>query len=533
MHSIRRSTLRNRHIVRIFVAGVTFAWFSPAVGQGPEYELQTLPLNSGFTSSRVRGISERGWGPLTIVGTMENTQCKASCWICVSQKWAVHELPGIDPNADSWANAVEHVPVAEGEWTIVGGAASDGLGGHIPMKWDNVKNVPWSSQALPTLNGGDGEVFDLFLPDGTPVRALLCGWSGELPPMEAGVEKASRTMKLRVPVIWETTQSGERLIRPEFGAGLEGHVNNIGPSGLVGFRAVGGGQVGTGAWMPLMWTSTDDGETWQRSELPLPLTATSGEAVDYDYDEQGVLVVAGWEESTGGMKSPLVWELDLNDPLGMWTTHELPVPAGSEGGANTHIHKIPGRTTYASPLSTSADVVGVLWERVAGGGWVMYGPSEYLTNPQAGTPISPAGIDAFGRIAATVVTAPPTVSTIPVVSQTDTLAGLLVPSPPTGIDHPVGPLRRFIEASASPNPFNPTVRIDYTLPRDGLVALTIHDATGRVVRRIDEGLVRAGIEQVVSWDGTADDGNRVASGVYLVRIVAPYEIATVKIILVK
>ena len=102
-------------------------------------------------------------------------QSKAACWIRVAQTWTAHELPGLEPNGDSWAHAVVHVPWTLGEYTIVAGAAVDSQATRKPMTWDNVTNQPWSGHALPTLNGGDGEARGLFLPDGTPVRALYCG----------------------------------------------------------------------------------------------------------------------------------------------------------------------------------------------------------------------------------------------------------------------------------------------------------------------------------------------------------------------
>jgi hypothetical protein len=536
MNPVNRPTSSHCRVAWIVFATLVFAAIPPAAGQGlVEFELQVLPLSTGFTSSSARGISERGWEPLTVAGTMANGQDKATCWIRVSQIWSAHELPGLGAKEPSWANGVAHAPGAGGEWTIVVGAAVDGTGTERPMAWNNVHNMPWQPLPLPTLSGGNGEAQGVFLPDGVPVRALVCGWSGENPPMAAEGAAVSRTFQLGVPVIWETTAAGERILRPDFGAGLEGHVASIGSAGIHGFVAFGGGENATGAWMPQMWTSTDDGETWANSELPLPLGAADGEVVDYEYDAQGRLVVSGWDASSTGAKSPLLWERDLNDPQGMWVMHQLPVPASKEGGQNNYVHKLPNRIMSAGDVIDSGGGAELtLWvEDPLGGGWLTYGPADYLSNPQVGTPISPAGYDDRGRITATVETAPPTGSATAFATQPDTIAGLLIPTTPTGVNVPAPSPRRLITVSASPNPFNPAVRIRYTLPRNAEVTVTIHDATGRVVKRLEEGFVPAGEARARFWDGTANDGNRAASGVYFVRVATPYEIASVKVVMVE
>jgi len=333
-------------------------------------------------------------------------------------------------------------------------------------------------------------------------------------------------------MIWETTAVGERILRPDFGAGLAGVVKTIGSAGANGFVAFGGGQNGAGAWTPQMWTSTDDGETWTNNELPLPLGALGGEVVDFEYDAAGRLTAAGWAEGRFLVASPALWERDLSDPQGTWMVHELPLPSLTDGGQSTCVRKRPGRTTYAG-ISTSAGGAEMdLWID-EGNGWVLQTPAEYLSNPQTGTPIAPAGIDGFGRIAATVALAPPTASASFSALQSDTVASLLVPVPLTGAGDRAPSPPRLITLSAAPNPFNPRVRIAYTLPRDAEVTVTIHDAAGRVVKRANEGFVPAGEERGLFWDGTTDSANHAASGVYFVRVATPYEIATVKIVMVE
>ena len=71
----------------------------------------------------------------------------------------------------------------------------------------------------------------------------------------------------------------------------------------------------------------------------------------------------------------------------------------------------------------------------------------------------------------------------------------------------------------SPNPAQGSVRFRYALPREGPAALTIHDAQGRLVRRLSEGIRPAG-EATARWDVRNEQGSRVSGGLYWVRLEA-------------
>jgi flagellar hook assembly protein FlgD len=58
--------------------------------------------------------------------------------------------------------------------------------------------------------------------------------------------------------------------------------------------------------------------------------------------------------------------------------------------------------------------------------------------------------------------------------------------------------------------------IDLVLPSAGGVRVAVHDIAGRVVRIILDQRLEAGAH-ALAWDGIDASGNRVASGVYLVR----------------
>ena len=83
-----------------------------------------------------------------------------------------------------------------------------------------------------------------------------------------------------------------------------------------------------------------------------------------------------------------------------------------------------------------------------------------------------------------------------------------------------------------PNPFNPVTQIRFDLARDGHVRLEIFDVSGRHVRTlVDQNLKRQ--QHSVSWNGMDDAGRRVASGVYLYRLVTDDDTMTRRMVLLK
>ncbi|MBN1998175.1 FG-GAP repeat protein [candidate division KSB1 bacterium] len=70
-----------------------------------------------------------------------------------------------------------------------------------------------------------------------------------------------------------------------------------------------------------------------------------------------------------------------------------------------------------------------------------------------------------------------------------------------------------------PNPFNPVTRITYKCPKNAYVILKISDITGRVVRRLVDGIYEAGTHTMM-WDGRDDKGGLLPSGIYFYTIKA-------------
>lgn len=83
-----------------------------------------------------------------------------------------------------------------------------------------------------------------------------------------------------------------------------------------------------------------------------------------------------------------------------------------------------------------------------------------------------------------------------------------------------------------PNPANPRVVIPFVLSRGQHVRVTVHDARGQEVARLDGGELGAGAGQVV-WSGTDTRGRPVASGVYVVQLVTREGTQTRKVVVAK
>jgi hypothetical protein len=79
------------------------------------------------------------------------------------------------------------------------------------------------------------------------------------------------------------------------------------------------------------------------------------------------------------------------------------------------------------------------------------------------------------------------------------------------------PLSSRVALSAHPNPFNPRVAIEFTLPWEGEFELTAYDQAGRRVARISAGRLGAGPYRF-EWDGRDARGEQLASGVYRVEL---------------
>jgi hypothetical protein len=78
-----------------------------------------------------------------------------------------------------------------------------------------------------------------------------------------------------------------------------------------------------------------------------------------------------------------------------------------------------------------------------------------------------------------------------------------------------------------PNPFNPTMRIAFTLPGSGDITLSVYDLSGRQVAVISQGQYTSGHHEETWEAGT------LSSGIYLIKLESPFGAQIQKAVLVK
>ena len=100
----------------------------------------------------------------------------------------------------------------------------------------------------------------------------------------------------------------------------------------------------------------------------------------------------------------------------------------------------------------------------------------------------------------------------------------LVTNPGDPNDHPVTSVETldnqphvFTLYNNFPNPFNPTTRIQFDVPKSSFVNLSIYDINGEPVKELVNEYVSAGRHKTV-WNGTNEFGTKSASGIYLYRL---------------
>jgi hypothetical protein len=76
-----------------------------------------------------------------------------------------------------------------------------------------------------------------------------------------------------------------------------------------------------------------------------------------------------------------------------------------------------------------------------------------------------------------------------------------------------------------PNPLRETASISFRLDAPGPVVLTLHDALGREIRRLETSAAgtrggTSGVDGSIRWDGRDGRGRAVPGGVYVMRLSA-------------
>lgn len=104
---------------------------------------------------------------------------------------------------------------------------------------------------------------------------------------------------------------------------------------------------------------------------------------------------------------------------------------------------------------------------------------------------------------------------------------------PLGIENiGSGNINDFVLRQNYPNPFNPSTAINFSLPADNHVSLSIYSVSGQLVRELVKQSLNNG-EYSIIWDGKDDFGKSVSGGVYIYNLQIEGINLTKKMILMK
>lgn len=90
----------------------------------------------------------------------------------------------------------------------------------------------------------------------------------------------------------------------------------------------------------------------------------------------------------------------------------------------------------------------------------------------------------------------------------------------------------YVLFNSYPNPFNPTTKISYQIPKSENVKLIVYDVMGREVATLIDEFQNSG-KYEVSWNAANSEYGSLASGVYLARLQAGSFIKVIKLVLMK
>jgi thermitase len=92
--------------------------------------------------------------------------------------------------------------------------------------------------------------------------------------------------------------------------------------------------------------------------------------------------------------------------------------------------------------------------------------------------------------------------------------------------------RSSLELKNFPNPFNPTTEIQFNLENSTQARLTIYNLLGREITTLINKQLPAGDHSVL-WNGTDENGQKVASGIYFYKLTTEYMVETKRMLLLK
>ena len=96
----------------------------------------------------------------------------------------------------------------------------------------------------------------------------------------------------------------------------------------------------------------------------------------------------------------------------------------------------------------------------------------------------------------------------------------------------VTPAVTSIEITNYPNPFNPETKIEYSIPSESKIELSIYNIKGQKVKTLIEGNQQSGSYSII-WDGKDENGKPVGTGLYFYKLKTRNKELTKKMLLLK
>jgi serine protease AprX len=96
----------------------------------------------------------------------------------------------------------------------------------------------------------------------------------------------------------------------------------------------------------------------------------------------------------------------------------------------------------------------------------------------------------------------------------------------------ISPPEKYALYQNYPNPFNSETKIKYDVPKEELIEVSIFNILGQRIKTIFSGMSKIG-SKTERWDGTNDRGNRVATGIYIVRLKTSQALYSKKMLYIK
>ena len=90
----------------------------------------------------------------------------------------------------------------------------------------------------------------------------------------------------------------------------------------------------------------------------------------------------------------------------------------------------------------------------------------------------------------------------------------------------------FLLKQNFPNPFNPITTIEINLSSSENIKLIVFDVNGRQIKELANGYYNRGIHSF-NWDSIDDNGREVSSGLYIYQLIAPNQVHSKKMLLLK